>query len=103
METPFDLNTIYIPSENVVARDFEGELLIVPITAGLEGEEDALFTFNETGRIVWDRLDGERSAKDLVGELAAEYKAPPDEIEADVVDLMKELSLRNIIVAKDDE
>ncbi len=103
MESTIDLSLQYIPSENIVARDFEGELLIVPINAGLEGEENALFTFNETGRIVWDRLDGDHSVEDLIGELAAEYGTPSDEIETDVVGLMNELLKRRIVVPKNSQ
>ncbi|MCP4753985.1 MAG: PqqD family protein [Proteobacteria bacterium] len=103
MEARFDVNAVYVRSENVVAQDFEGELFMVPVTAGLEGEEDETLKLNETGKTIWDRLDGERSVKDLIGELAAEYKTPPAEIEADVVGLMKDLSHRRLIIAKDHE
>ncbi len=51
-----------------------------------------------TGKTIRNRLDGERGVDDLVGELAAEYYIPRDEIEADVVSLMKELLMRSIVV-----
>ncbi len=98
MEARFDLAAVYVRSEKVVSQEFEGELLMIPITASLEGEEDATFKLNETGKTIWDRLDGERSVEDLIVELAAEYKIPRDEIEADVVGLMKELLMRSIVV-----
>ena len=51
------INTVYGPSDEIVAREIEGELIIVPLTAGVGDMEEALFTFNETGRAIWERLD----------------------------------------------
>jgi hypothetical protein len=40
MEARIELDAIYVPSEDVVFRDIEGELIIVPLTWGVEGTED---------------------------------------------------------------
>ncbi len=69
-----------------------------PLLPPNRDELDAFETLAETGRIVWDRLDWERSVEDLIGELAAEYGTPPDEIETDVAGLMTELLKRSIVV-----
>ncbi len=101
MEAKVTLDTTYIPSEDVVFRDIEGELIIVPLTwgvGGAEGEGDAIFTLNETGRVIWDRLDGQRSLKDVVAELAAGFEAAEGEIEADVLGLVGELVKRKMLV-----
>jgi hypothetical protein len=101
METMVALDSIYVPSEDVVYRDIEGELIIVPLTPEVgeaENEVDALFTLNETGRAIWDRLDGRRSLEDVVADLAAEFEAPPGEIEADVLGLAGELVKRKMLV-----
>jgi hypothetical protein len=102
METQVALDAVYIPSGDVVSRDIEGELIIVPLTwgvGGAEDETDALFTLNETGRAIWDRLDGQRSPHDVVAALAAQYDAAPGEIEADVLGLVDELVRRKMLVA----
>ena len=52
------MDAVYAPSEDVVAREIEGELIIVPLVAGIGDMEDELYTLNETGRAIWDRLDG---------------------------------------------
>ena len=101
MEAQVALDNIYVPSEDVVFRDIEGELIIVPLTwgvGGTEDETDAIFTLNETGRAIWDRLDGRRSLRDVVGELSAEFQAPEGEIEADVLGLVEELARRKMVV-----
>jgi len=101
MKTEAHLETLYIPSEDVVFRDIEGELIIVPLTQGVGGAEeemDAIFTLNETGRAIWDRLGGHRSLRAVAADLAAEYEAPSDEIEADVLGLVGELVRRGMLV-----
>ncbi len=91
-------NRVYAPSEDVVAREIEGELIIVPLVAGIGDLEDELFTFNETGKAIWDLLDGKRSLDEVVAALSEKYEAPPQEIEGDVLGLVEELVKRRILV-----
>ena len=98
MEAKVSLDKFYRPSEDVVAREIEGELIIVPLVAGIGDMEDELFTMNETGKAIWDRLDGKKKLKDVLGELSAEFEAPAGEIEKDVIGLVDELVRRRILV-----
>ena len=98
METKMDLNALYTPSKDIVARDIEGELIIVPLISGIGDFEDEFFTLNKTGRAIWDRLDGQKSLKDVVEELSAEFEALVGEIERDVVGLVEELLKRKMVV-----
>lgn len=99
MDPVVDRDIVYTPSEDIVAREIEGEVIIVPLTAGIGDMEDELYTFNETGKAVWDKLDGKRSLDAVIAELAAEFKAEPDAIGNDVVGLVAELVKRKILVA----
>jgi hypothetical protein len=58
MTDKIDLGKVYRPSEDVVVREIEGEVVIVPLTSGIGDLEDELFTLNETGRAIWSRIDG---------------------------------------------
>lgn len=98
MNASLNLDKIYAPSEDVVSRDIEGELIIVPLTAGIGDTEDALFTLNEVGRAIWDRLDGTRTLRQVAVELADTYDAPPAQIEADVAGLTEELAKRKMVI-----
>ena len=98
MSVKADLGAIYIPSGDIVVREIEGELIIVPIVSGMGDMEDELFTLNETGRAIWERLDRRRPLGDIVGELSSAYEASPGEIERDVIGLVEELLRRKIIV-----
>jgi hypothetical protein len=98
MKTEAHLEAIYTPSEEVVSRDIEGELIIVPLTSGIGDTEDAIFTLNKTGRAIWERLDGQWNLRDVVEELSAEYESPAGEMERDVLGLVTELLKRNMLV-----
>ncbi len=92
------LDRIFKPSDAIVAREIEGELIIVPLTAGIGDIEDDLFTFNPTGRAIWKGLDGRKSLKAIIEELAADFEGAPEEIEEDVLGLVEELVKKRIVV-----
>jgi hypothetical protein len=91
------LNTIYEPSDDVVVREIEGELIIVPLVSGIGDMEDDLFSLNETGRAIWDKLGGVKTVEDVITELTGEFDASKDEIEKDVTGFLAELMRRKMI------
>jgi hypothetical protein len=94
------LDMICAPSDDVVAREIEGDLIIVPLAAGIGDSDDELYTLNETGRVIWGKLDGARSLRQIASELANEYAAPAADLERDVTGLVGELLRRKIVVVK---
>jgi hypothetical protein len=92
------LESAYGISEDVVAREIEGELIIVPLVAGIGDLEDELFTLNDTGRAIWNRLDGRCPLQEVVRELSDEYQAEPGQITTDVLGLVGELLRRGMVV-----
>jgi hypothetical protein len=87
---------VYAPSDAIVAREIEGEIVIVPLTAGVGDLEDELYSLNETGKDVWRLLDG-RTLDEVVEALTADYDASREEIDRDVHGLLEELLRRDII------
>lgn len=96
--TTIQIDSVYAPSDDVVAREIAGELIIVPLVAGIGDMEDELFTLNETGRAIWKELDGERNLRAIIGTLVQTYDAPAAEIEQDAVGLVQELVNRRMLV-----
>ena len=94
------LEDVYKPSGDVVAREIEGEIIIVPLVAGIGDMEDELFTLNDTGKAIWDQLDGKRSLAGVVAAIEAEFEEAEDgAIERDVLGLVAELVERRMLVA----
>ena len=62
----------------------------------MEGE----LCMTDTGREIWDTLDGKRSLGQIAVDLAAGYDAPLEEIEADILGLVSELARRNMLLIR---
>ena len=95
-----NLDSKLIPSDDIVAREIEGELIIVPLVSGIGDLDDELFTLNETGRSIWKNLDGTKTLRDVINSLISEYDAPEELIAQDVVGLVEELTRRRMLVEK---
>ncbi|MBM3313509.1 PqqD family protein [candidate division WOR-3 bacterium] len=100
VDTDVRLDQVYMPSEDIVAREIEGELIIVPLVAGIGDMEDELYSLNDTGKDIWRRLDGRSTLDEVARVLADEYSAEPGEVEKDVVGLVGELVRRKMLVVR---
>jgi hypothetical protein len=98
MEIKISLDNIYKPSQDIVAREVQGEFIIIPVTSEVVDSEDQIFSLNETGKAVWDRLDGKRSLKSIVNELGSIYEGSYSKIKQDVMGIVKELLKRKIVI-----
>jgi len=97
MRMDVNLDSVCFRSDDVVAREIQGELIIIPLAAGIGDMEDEFYSLIETGRAIWSRLDGVKTLRDISAELAGEYDAPSEEIERDVTGLVAELVRRGIL------
>jgi hypothetical protein len=93
-----ELEGVYAPSEDVVVREIEGELIIVPLASGIGDMEDELYSLNETGRAIIEKLDGRRNLREVIATLSVEYQSSERELDRDVVGFVEELFRRKILV-----
>jgi len=93
------LAAICAPSDDVVAREIEGETVIVPLVAGI-GDAEELYTLNSTAQAIWQKLDGHRTLKEVAAALAGEFNSPLPELEADVLGFAGEMARRGILAVK---
>ena len=89
---------VYALSEDVVAREIQGEFLIIPIASGIAESDEEIFTLNETGRAVWHNLDGKTTLRALIDKLSSEFDALDGEIENEVLGFTGELLKRKMLV-----
>lgn len=89
---------IFSRSRDIVARDIAGELILIPISGGVGDVQNDIYALNDTGREIWERIDGKKSVHDLVIELTLVYEGPEDVIRQDVVGLLTEIGKRGFIV-----
>ena len=101
MEQELSLNDVCLPSEDIVAREIEGDMIIVPLVAGIGDADDELYTLNETGRAIWQKLDGERTLGQVAEALVSSYSSPVSEINTDVLGFAAEMVRRGMLVLKE--
>ena len=100
MSPPLTLDTICAPSDDIVGREIEGEIVIVPLVAGIGGADDELYTLNDTGRAIWQRLDGKRTLREVAASLLDAFEASEAQLEADVLSFADEMAQRGILAAR---
>jgi hypothetical protein len=100
MESSITLETICAPSDDIVAREIEDEIVIVPLIAGIGDAEDELYSLNPTGQAIWQKLDGQRTLKNVAAALADKFDAPLANIETDVLGFAREMTRRGILTVK---
>jgi hypothetical protein len=98
MQVPVTLSVVCTPSADIVAREIEGEIVIVPLTSGIANADDELYTLNETAQAIWRKLDGQRTLQEVATLLADGFDTPLVEIENDVLGFASELVRRGILV-----
>ena len=69
----------------MVAREVQGEFIIIPITSGVGDLEEEIFTLNDTGKAICDKLDSKKTLKDIAKEIASDFDTGEDVIEKDVL------------------
>jgi hypothetical protein len=97
METKISLDGVYLPSEEMIAREIQGEFIVIPVCSAGVDTGDELFTLNETGKAFWQKLDGKKSLRRLAHDLSLEFEAPIGEIEKNILSITKELLKRRML------
>ncbi len=100
MEAQLTMNTVCAPSEDIVAREIEGDIIIIPLVSGIGDSNDELYTLNETGQAIWLLLDGKRTLGEVAVSLSQKFSSSPEEISTDVLGFAGNMTRRGFLTAK---
>ncbi len=89
------------PARDVMTRQIEGDLIIVPLDSGVGDGESALYTLNETAQVIWQQLDGQRTLGEIADALAHQYGADAEIVTADVLALVALMIWHGVVVWAD--
>ena len=84
------LTAIYTKHPDYVQRDVAGECILVPIRRTLT-EANNIYVLNDTGAALWNRIDGHRTAQDIVTDFCNEYEVGADQVAKDFTLLLDDL------------
>jgi hypothetical protein len=87
---------VYVKTGEFVTREVAGEMIVVPITAGV-GDLDSIYTLNEVGATVWNLIDGTTTVNAIVSAVAREFDVNTQQAKADVLEFMTSLAEAGLI------
>lgn len=91
--------SIYNKSDHVIAQEVEEEFILVSIDADNHRSSEELYFLNETGRELWEHLNGKRNVTQLIEAISRQYRKDfHEQIRKDIILLMEDMLAHNIIV-----
>ena len=84
------LTKCYTKDTDLVTRDVAGETIIVPIKSNV-GDLNSIFTLNEIGTMIWELIDGERSASEIAEAICKTYEVKREIAEKDTLEFLNTL------------
>lgn len=85
------LKSILSHSKSIVTRKTGNEYILVPITDNI-ADMNSVYTLNETGAFIWDRIDGKRNLEEIIAALTEEYEIDTQNAEKDVFSFIENMS-----------
>jgi hypothetical protein len=73
----------FVRNRDVVSRQIEGELIIVPIRRGV-GNLNSLYTLNPVGSVLWDYLSEGHTLPEMVQRVCDEFEVSTTQAQNDI-------------------
>jgi len=73
----------FIRNREVVSRQIEGELIIVPIRHGV-GDLNSLYTLNQVGLVLWDFMQEEHTVPEMMNRVCDEFEVTAAQAQDDI-------------------
>lgn len=89
--------TVFSKHLELVEREIEGELLVIPIMAGVGDADANLYSFNEQGGAIWKLIDGTRSVGAIADAIIAEYEVSREQALREITAFCEDMLSRNLI------
>lgn len=86
-----NLDSVVSRSPSIVPRKTGKEYVLVPVTDNI-ADMNSVYTLNETGAFLWEKIDGKRTVRDLIREMTNEYKIDKKTATRDVLWFIEDLS-----------
>src|ERR1700693_6520211 len=91
---------LFVRSQTVVSRRVAGETLVVPVR-GRVGDLASIYSFNQTGSLIWQSLESPKSFAELVSIVEQEYAVEHDQARRDVKQFLHDLLSADLVQARE--
>ena len=99
MEMTMD-DKFFVRSQTVVSRCVAGETLIVPVR-GKVGDLASIYSFNETGSLIWKLMETPRSVSELAEAVTQEFDVEAERGAQDVKQFVNEMLAVGLVEVSD--
>jgi hypothetical protein len=76
-------NSRFVRNRDVVSRQIEGELIIVPVRRGV-GDMNSLYTLNSVGSVLWEFMAQEHSLPEMVKCVCQQFEVSSSRAKKDI-------------------
>jgi hypothetical protein len=90
---------VFVRSQSVVSRRVAGETLIVPVR-GKVGDLASIYSFNETGSLIWQSLETPKGLLELISAVEHEYAVEQEQAEREVMQFLNDLLSVGLVEAR---
>lgn len=80
-------NARFIRNREVVSRQIEGELVIVPIRRGV-GDLNSLYTLNPVGSALWNFMNESHTLPEMVNRVCDEFEVSTSQAQSDIQEFL---------------
>lgn len=85
------ISEIYNNKALFATRNVGSELILVPLKKSV-ADMNELFTLNEVGSFIWEKIDGTNTEEDIIKAITEEFYIDTETARKDVFDFMGRLS-----------
>jgi len=93
-----DFDAVYAHSQKTVEKNIPNGLLIIPLCGATFDLEKDSFKFNAVARVVWDKLDGKRTLRQVARGLVSEFNTSAGTLERDLSEFVADLLKRGLLI-----
>jgi len=90
------VHSVYEKADGAAYRKIADEAIIIPIASAGGGTSD-LFRLTGIGQFIWESIDGERNADELLKMVLAEYSVSEEQARTDLDTFLDQLKSHNLI------
>lgn len=95
MNEPYELLKGYIPIKSALKIRAEGDMLIT------SNGNSEVYYLNDMAGEIWGMIDGIKSVAELVREILNGYDADPEQVNADMVNFIRDMQWKKLIRLKE--
>ncbi len=86
----------FVRNREVVARQIEGELVIVPIRSGV-GDLNSLYTLNPVASVLWEFMTEGHTVPEMVNRVCDEFEVTASRAQGDIQDFLDAMLAEKLV------